>query len=150
MTQACYTCRRRHIQCDRSAVPCAKCQKAGLQCLDKRPVRWVQGVAIRGGMRGRSFENSLVSSSPVGKIDICSTPANNLQSPTPTQHHAKLPTSLGELSPLLQRHDAIIPVRPALPSVPVAIGDAALAGLNSTARYYLDYCMLTRPAAVQD
>ncbi|KAL2836795.1 fungal-specific transcription factor domain-containing protein [Aspergillus pseudodeflectus] len=139
MIQACYTCRRRHIQCDRSAVPCAKCQKAGLQCLDKRPVRWVQGVAIRGGMRGRSFENSSVSSSPVGKIDICSTPPNNLQSPTPTQHHAKLPTSLGELSPLLQRHDAIVPVRPALPSVPVAIGDAALAGLNSTARYYLDY-----------
>lgn len=53
--EPCYTCRTRRIQCDRSGVPCAKCQKAGLECFDKRPIRWVKGVAIRGKMQGRSF-----------------------------------------------------------------------------------------------
>lgn len=53
----CYTCRSRRIQCDQSSVPCAKCQKAGLECFDKRPFRWVKGVAIRGKMQGRSYEN---------------------------------------------------------------------------------------------
>lgn len=52
----CYTCRNRRIQCDQSGVPCAKCEKAGLQCFDKRPIRWVKGVAIRGKMQGRSYE----------------------------------------------------------------------------------------------
>lgn len=54
----CYTCRNRRIQCDQTGVPCAKCQKAGLECFDKRPVRWVKGVAIRGKMQGRSYESS--------------------------------------------------------------------------------------------
>lgn len=54
----CYTCRSRRIQCDQTSVPCAKCQKAGLECFDKRPFRWVKGVAIRGKMQGRSYENA--------------------------------------------------------------------------------------------
>ncbi|OQD78512.1 hypothetical protein PENDEC_c001G00818 [Penicillium decumbens] len=54
----CYTCRNRRIQCDQTGVPCGKCQKAGLECLDKRPFRWVKGVAIRGKMQGRSYENA--------------------------------------------------------------------------------------------
>lgn len=53
MRAPCWTCRSRTIQCDQSRTPCAKCEKAGLECLDKRPLRWVQGVAIRGKMRGR-------------------------------------------------------------------------------------------------
>ena len=52
----CYTCRNRRIQCDQTGVPCAKCEKAGLECLDKRPFRWVKGVAIRGRMQGRTYD----------------------------------------------------------------------------------------------
>ena len=70
MQEACYTCRRRRIQCDRSQIPCRKCEKAGLKCLEKRPIRWVQGVAIRGAMRGRSHQDNRVSSAPVGAIDM--------------------------------------------------------------------------------
>ncbi|CAG9947260.1 unnamed protein product [Clonostachys rosea f. rosea IK726] len=36
-------------------MPCAKCLKAGLECSEKRPVRWVQGVAIRGKMQGHMY-----------------------------------------------------------------------------------------------
>ena len=53
----CWTCRNRRIQCDQSGMPCGKCEKAGLECLAKRPFRWVKGVAIRGKMQGRSYEN---------------------------------------------------------------------------------------------
>lgn len=64
----CYTCRNRRIQCDQTGVPCAKCQKAGLECLDKRPFRWVQGVAIRGRMQGRSYDaNKEAAATAAGK-----------------------------------------------------------------------------------
>lgn len=56
MRGPCWTCRKRTIQCDQSRFPCAKCEKAGLECLDKRPLRWVKGVAIRGKMRGQGFD----------------------------------------------------------------------------------------------
>ncbi|KAJ5725445.1 uncharacterized protein N7483_006802 [Penicillium malachiteum] len=61
--EPCWTCRNRRIQCDQTCTPCKKCQKAGLECFDKRPFRWVKGVAIRGNMRGRSFQNNTESSS---------------------------------------------------------------------------------------
>lgn len=53
----CYTCRNRRIQCDQSGVPCGKCQNAGLECLDKRPFKWVKGVAIRGKLQGHVYES---------------------------------------------------------------------------------------------
>ncbi|KAJ5167145.1 uncharacterized protein N7482_005926 [Penicillium canariense] len=62
VSNPCYTCRNRRIQCDQSGIPCDKCKKAGLECFDKRPFRWVKGVAIRGKMQGRTFENTNLSS----------------------------------------------------------------------------------------
>ncbi|EAW13231.1 Zn(II)2Cys6 transcription factor [Aspergillus clavatus NRRL 1] len=56
MMEACYTCRRRRIQCDRLGIPCGKCRKGGLECHEKRPIKWVKGVAIRGKMQGFSYD----------------------------------------------------------------------------------------------
>lgn len=56
MRAACWTCRKRTIQCDRTGNPCSKCEKAGLECFETRPLRWVKGVAIRGKMRGHVLE----------------------------------------------------------------------------------------------
>ncbi|EAL91237.1 Zn(II)2Cys6 transcription factor [Aspergillus fumigatus Af293] len=53
--EACYTCRHRRVQCDRSGIPCGKCVKSGFECHQKRPIRWVKGVAIRGKMQGVSY-----------------------------------------------------------------------------------------------
>ncbi|KAJ6079030.1 hypothetical protein N7467_008783 [Penicillium canescens] len=58
MRTACWTCCSRTIQCDQTKIPCAKCEKAGLECFEKRPLRWVKGIAIRGKMRGRVLEAS--------------------------------------------------------------------------------------------
>ncbi|KAJ5087990.1 hypothetical protein N7456_011606 [Penicillium angulare] len=69
MLKPCWTCRSRTIQCDRSQTPCFKCKKAGLECHDKRPLRWVKGVAIRGKLRGHVFKGpSKTSASPQGAI----------------------------------------------------------------------------------
>lgn len=65
MNRACWTCRSRTIQCDQSQSPCAKCEKAGLQCFDKRPLRWVKGAAIRGKMRGRLYGDSNSDGLPI-------------------------------------------------------------------------------------
>lgn len=61
----CYTCRNRRIQCDQSGVPCGKCQNAGLECLDKRPFKWVKGVAIRGKLQGHVYESANPSSNNI-------------------------------------------------------------------------------------
>jgi hypothetical protein len=61
MYSPCYTCRRRHIECDRTRIPCAKCEKAGLECSKKRPIRWVKGMCIRGKMQGLSVEDASVA-----------------------------------------------------------------------------------------
>ncbi|KAL2848394.1 fungal-specific transcription factor domain-containing protein [Aspergillus pseudoustus] len=60
MPKACWTCRSRTVRCDESGIPCRKCEKAGLECRDRKPLRWVQGMAVRGKMRGRMYESILV------------------------------------------------------------------------------------------
>ncbi|KAL2829417.1 fungal-specific transcription factor domain-containing protein [Aspergillus cavernicola] len=122
MDEPCYTCRRRRIQCDRSQLPCLKCQKAGLTCLDKRPVRWVQGVAIRGGMRGRLHQDDSVSSKPVGETLTRSTiPAELPHPPCPPSYMA------------------VVPTEAKLTSVPLSMEDPAVSNLDATSRYYLNY-----------
>ncbi|KAF2729877.1 hypothetical protein EJ04DRAFT_58094 [Polyplosphaeria fusca] len=51
----CYTCRRRHVKCDRQLPTCAKCAKKGVPCLGyQKPLRWAEGVAVRGKLKGKS------------------------------------------------------------------------------------------------
>ncbi|KAH7125566.1 hypothetical protein B0J11DRAFT_308980 [Dendryphion nanum] len=51
----CYTCRRRHVKCDRILPTCAKCAKKGVPCLGyQKPLRWADGVAVRGKLKGKS------------------------------------------------------------------------------------------------
>ncbi|KAL5041841.1 hypothetical protein BDW71DRAFT_157759 [Aspergillus fruticulosus] len=68
MREACWTCRNRTIQCDRSRFPCLKCEKAGLECRDKKPLRWVKGVAIRGRMRGYEYKETPITLDAVVSI----------------------------------------------------------------------------------
>ncbi|KAL5341903.1 fungal-specific transcription factor domain-containing protein [Aspergillus crustosus] len=129
MIEPCYTCRRRHIQCDRTQTPCSKCQKAGLKCLDKRPVRWVQGVAIRGSMRGRIFQNDSVSSSPVEPVDTRST------TPVEAPRQGDVIASPSG-APLAAE---MVPTHSAMSNVPVSLKDGAFSGLDLTSHYYLNY-----------
>ncbi|KAL4884837.1 fungal-specific transcription factor domain-containing protein [Aspergillus karnatakaensis] len=122
MIDACYTCRRRHINCDRTQTPCLKCQKAGLKCLDKRPIRWVQGVAIRGNMRGRSHQDNSVCSSPVEQVDTRST----------------TPVGILQQAQTFSLVD-LVPTHSAQTSLPGSLNDVALSNLDRLKHYYLDY-----------
>ncbi|KAJ5835006.1 hypothetical protein N7447_001032 [Penicillium robsamsonii] len=65
MTKGCYTCRRRRIICDNGQPTCRKCRDAGKECLGyQKPLVWVKGgVASRGKMMGRSFDDVEIPSS---------------------------------------------------------------------------------------
>ncbi|OQE45851.1 hypothetical protein PENCOP_c001G09005 [Penicillium coprophilum] len=112
----CWTCRNRRIQCDQSGTPCAKCEKAGMECFDKRPIRWVKGVAIRGKMQGRTHEG-ISNGSPVHNSRITksapSTPKNS--------HRALVQASAGSRC------------------LPVTLQDPSMSNLDQTSKYYIDY-----------
>ena len=70
MDNSCYTCRRRRIECEMTEPPCKKCKKAGLECFQKRPFRWVQGAAFRSKKKVSSVKDASVS---VTKFNLDST-----------------------------------------------------------------------------
>ncbi|KAF2182101.1 hypothetical protein K469DRAFT_587513 [Zopfia rhizophila CBS 207.26] len=56
-TKSCHNCRRRRWKCDRSLPVCQKCLHSGADCLGYGKLFvWNQGVASRGKMMGKSFE----------------------------------------------------------------------------------------------
>ncbi|CAI7678984.1 unnamed protein product [Penicillium pancosmium] len=113
----CYTCRNRRIQCDQTGVPCAKCQKAGLECLDKRPFRWVQGVAIRGRMQGRSYDaNKEAAATAAGKRMVMKSNATR-RGPRKAEDHTIIDTA----------------------SLPVVLHDPSTSHLDRKSQYYIDY-----------
>ncbi|PYH96457.1 hypothetical protein BO71DRAFT_176748 [Aspergillus ellipticus CBS 707.79] len=128
MQEPCYTCRRRRIRCDQSQSPCAKCTASGLECSVSRPLRWVNGVAMRGKMRGTSFETpSDDSTQPVGAQQDSGWPKD---SPRALIQSAPIP--VGQVD----THNVLM-CRPR--SVPSALGDFAASNLDTASRYYLDY-----------
>ncbi|KAJ5561908.1 hypothetical protein N7535_003629 [Penicillium sp. DV-2018c] len=51
----CRFCQRRRIKCDRGLPSCRKCSKRGLECPGYGlQLKWVDGVASRGNLRGRA------------------------------------------------------------------------------------------------
>ncbi|KAF9692693.1 hypothetical protein EKO04_009161 [Ascochyta lentis] len=59
-TKACHNCRRRRWKCDRSSPVCHKCLSSGTECLGYGKLFvWNRGVASRGKMMGKSYEERL-------------------------------------------------------------------------------------------
>ncbi|KAJ5554030.1 hypothetical protein N7513_003989 [Penicillium frequentans] len=111
MRAACWTCRSRTIQCDQTSFPCAKCEKAGLECFDKRPLRWVKGVAIRGKMRGQVLG---VNAKASNEYPCPNTKRKQLSHPSATS----LATN---------------------PTPKFALQDPCVHDLDGSSRFYLDY-----------
>ncbi|RAH51285.1 uncharacterized protein BO95DRAFT_350661 [Aspergillus brunneoviolaceus CBS 621.78] len=117
MYSSCYTCRRRHVECQMSQPPCKKCQKAGLECLQKRPLRWVKGATFRGTAKP-------------------STPTENTpQSKTisPPQSHSEMKIMNGS-----DRWHTGIFDTPLL-RIPSSLDEPVTRGLDEDSRYYLNY-----------
>ncbi|KAJ5291946.1 hypothetical protein N7478_001197 [Penicillium angulare] len=140
--EPCYTCRNRRIQCDQSGVPCRKCQNAGLECLDQRPLRWVKGVAIRGKMQGRSFEKNEKNSSLLKSDNKVSAIQRSVTRAKPTSGSPRSGLDFnGKMNTI---HESIMGKEFGLflhsisePSV--ALEDPSLLNLDRVSRYYIDY-----------
>ncbi|KAK5790792.1 hypothetical protein VI817_008079 [Penicillium citrinum] len=118
MAGPCWTCRKRTIQCDMSATPCAKCQKAGLECFETRPLRWVKGMAIRGKMRGVILENDQQTSAKTFSGTA----------------------KMRQLSYVDRQTSETCLNRPLFP-----LEDPCIQALNASSRFYLDYCSDSNP-----
>lgn len=56
--KACHNCRRQRRKCDQTVPKCLKCAKRGQDCLGyQRLLRWGQGLASRGKLKGMTFES---------------------------------------------------------------------------------------------
>jgi hypothetical protein len=115
----CWTCRNRRIRCDQSGTPCAKCERAGVECFDKRPLRWVKGVAIRGKMQGHSYE---------GQAD--GTP----------MHTSRIMKSA--ISTPKKSSRALVQASAGSRTLPVTLQDPSMSNLDQTSKYYIDYCKI--------
>ncbi|KAJ5945047.1 hypothetical protein N7516_005215 [Penicillium verrucosum] len=112
----CWTCRNRRIQCDQSGTPCDKCEKAGMECFDKRPLRWVKGVAIRGKMQGHSYEG-IADGTAVHK-------SKNTKSALPKPK---------------KWSRALVQASAGSRTLPVTLQDPSMSNLDQTSKYYIDY-----------
>ncbi|CAG8893529.1 unnamed protein product [Penicillium egyptiacum] len=112
----CWTCRNRRIQCDQSGIPCAKCERAGMECFDKRPLRWVKGVAIRGKLQGHSYEG-MADGTPV--------------------HSSRVTKSA--LSTLKKSPRALVQASTGGRTLPITLQDPSMSNLDQTSKYYIDY-----------
>ncbi|TQN64907.1 Beauvericin cluster-specific repressor BEA4, partial [Colletotrichum shisoi] len=80
----CANCERRRIRCDFQSPKCAKCHKKGLECPGyNRQLRWVNGVAARGHLRGRAVP---VRPRPGPRVQDESATSNNRPSPNVSTH----------------------------------------------------------------
>jgi len=77
----CRVCNRRRIKCDRRVPTCSKCEKRGLTCSGYGVLlKWDQGVASRGKLKGRSIPIS-AGDTPVSVshlIEVSNSPDENI------------------------------------------------------------------------
>ncbi|KAL4805236.1 fungal-specific transcription factor domain-containing protein, partial [Aspergillus unguis] len=138
MVQSCYTCRHRHVECDKLHVPCRKCQKAGVECLQKRPWRWVNGPNFR-----RKAESSTATAargalyqgpeSDKSQDKLWTRPKTAL--PVPRDERTPATTISNRRSVVYQRQG----LDPQFLNMSLCLSDPSLANLDSTSRFYLNH-----------
>ena len=119
----CHNCRRSRLRCDQSLPSCNKCIRAGKECLGyEKYFSWVNGVASRGNMVGKSFENK-----NNGASKLKGTPPSSK-----LQDH-------GSSSTLSTRiNESLITTYGARLSQPII--DPFFQDLDQNTRFYLSYC----------
>lgn len=76
----CHTCRRGRLKCDRTRPACQKCLARATQCLGYgRLLRWNQGIASRGKMKGMTYAPSESRKLSNSLIDIHDDPYSRLR-----------------------------------------------------------------------
>ncbi|KAL4921906.1 fungal-specific transcription factor domain-containing protein [Aspergillus aurantiobrunneus] len=150
MSKGCYTCRRRRIICDNGVPTCRKCRDAGKECLGyQKPLVWVKGgVASRGKMMGRSFDDATKGSIDAHKdhgnlnrsaIAPGSLP-DNVESSLPTNPLRltdNKPDSDDSESAWTASQEAVVSVKPV--QTPWVLVDPLFQGCSRLSRFYINH-----------
>jgi hypothetical protein len=145
--------------------PCKKCKKAGLECFEKRPLRWAEGATYRGKMGTLSAKNASVPSTAAsgnsrttskrgGQTLTKSRNQSTIVGTDPKGNYSSFTSHDGALvgAPqwdvsvnnetitngiAMDDAEASEPIRLRIPS---SLDDPSIIGLERTSRYYLYYC----------
>ncbi|KAE8385539.1 fungal-specific transcription factor domain-containing protein [Aspergillus alliaceus] len=129
MDGSCYTCLRRRIECEMSEPPCKKCKKAGIECFQKRPFRWVQGAAFRGKKKAASAKATSFAPTASAKL-----------SRTPTRTGEACPEDKNCSEPILVSCNSDNGRLDYLgDTVPLPLDDPCSSSLDKVSKYYLYY-----------
>lgn len=119
-TKACHNCRKRRWRCDRSLPSCQKCLSSGADCLGYGKLfKWNSGVASRGKMMGKSYDES----------ENTRKEAKNHDAPPALQVHHEATDALTRLG-----HDFAD-----AQTVPWALADPLVNDLDPHTRYYMHH-----------
>lgn len=122
----CHNCRRSRLRCDESLPTCNKCLRNGEECLGyQKFFSWVNGVASRGKMVGKSFDNAKRTKK------IKETPAPvNLQD----ERFEETSLTVAPKTPIIGQH--IMPLTRFM-------SDPLFQDLDQNSRFFLSYCKST-------
>lgn len=127
-TKPCHNCRRRRLKCDRSYPHCDKCIQTGQECLGYQGLfLWNKGVASRGKMMGKTFEDVKQGSAvqPGRKLGVPAEVRNG--------EAQRISTYRTDASSLME------------PSPCRTLADPLIQDLDWNSRYYLQHCMHLLP-----
>ncbi|KAF2201596.1 hypothetical protein GQ43DRAFT_371055 [Delitschia confertaspora ATCC 74209] len=124
-SKACHNCRRRRWKCDRSLPVCQKCLHSGVECLGYGKLfLWNRGVASRGKMMGKMFEETRQKSDMESALPLPSSKDNS----TVTQ----LEQNVISTSDVVKVHHVD-------PSLQWTLIDPLVRDLDPHSRYYLSH-----------
>lgn len=86
----CWTCRRRRLRCDSLMPSCAKCTKAGIQCLGYRPEKPLVWVGL--GRRGHKKLSTVMTPASMAAAAAAAS-SKGAESSTSPEEHARESTS---------------------------------------------------------
>lgn len=140
MSDSCYTCRRRRIQCDKSGIPCAKCEKSGFECFQERPLRWVKGVTLRSKFHDSVLRPSAQSKNMPAKIQADGEDVQVTTGDLASINQSMLGPHHESFASAADRATVGDTVNSLVIASPRSLPDQAISNLDKTSRYYLDYC----------
>jgi hypothetical protein len=166
----CWTCRRRRLKCDGTLPHCSKCLGSGVECLgysSVRPLTWVEGIAVRGPMKNRSFGELLAGPQPHSQSQISTAPTHPASTRLMSTAWDK-PMTAGEpgtwtwdsstaawVEPvtgedLAAMNEYQYQVTPSSLDIPLSLTEPIFQDLDYTSRFLVDYCISRRPSSTQN
>ncbi|KAF9739116.1 acriflavine sensitivity control protein acr-2 [Paraphaeosphaeria minitans] len=128
-TKACHNCRKRRWKCDRSLPACHKCMSSNSECLGYgRLFVWNQGVASRGKMMGKTYEEQH-SKSRRGSTSATHASRPEISNPSCSIESEERPEDNTEVEE--------VPRREPEAAVHTALVDPIYQDLSPNSRYYL-------------